>query len=80
VHARSLEHAHAPPLGPPVAHAPSQLLAVDNVEDVFALSEALSAPQLAHRCALFALENQQELSERLRGGGYAKLMRVRGEV
>jgi hypothetical protein len=53
------------------------MLSVDNLEAVFSLSEDFSAPQLAKRCVLFALERHADLVARYGGDGYARLMQVR---
>jgi hypothetical protein len=45
----------------------SQSLTVENLMEVFGLSEAFSAPSLAKRCVLFALDKYEELCEA--GGG-----------
>eukprot|EP00877_Chromochloris_zofingiensis_P000485 jgi/Chrzof1/10437/UNPLg00364.t1 len=39
----------------------AQALSVDNLTDVFALSEAYSAPQLGKQCVLFALEHYDDI-------------------
>lgn len=62
------------PLTPPPRSHPPQLLSVDNLEGAFDLSEAFSAPQLAKRCVLFALERYDDLLARHGGDGYAALM------
>lgn len=62
------------PLNPPPRSHPPQLLSVDNLEGAFDLSEAFSAPQLAKRCVLFALERYDDLLARHGGDGYAALM------
>ncbi|GBF96006.1 hypothetical protein Rsub_08821 [Raphidocelis subcapitata] len=53
----------------------AQLLSVDNLEDAFGLAEDFSAPQLAKRCCLFALERHADLLARHGPDGYARLMR-----
>ncbi|KAI8471320.1 MAG: armadillo/beta-catenin repeat family protein [Monoraphidium minutum] len=52
----------------------SQLLTVDSLEEAYCLSEAFSAPNLAKRCVLFALQHYGDLVGRFGPDGYASLM------
>ena len=52
----------------------SQVLAPDNLEDAYGLSEAFGAPNLGKRCIHFALQHYQELVAHLGADGYAALM------
>lgn len=52
----------------------AQMLTVDNLEGAFSLSEDFSAPQLARRCVLFALERYSDLVAHHGADGYARLM------
>uniref|UniRef100_A0A7S0RRY0 BTB domain-containing protein n=1 Tax=Chlamydomonas leiostraca TaxID=1034604 RepID=A0A7S0RRY0_9CHLO len=52
----------------------AQSLSVDNLAPTFELSEAFSAPQLAKRCVLFALEHYDDITRVLSTPEYYNLM------
>mmetsp|Transcript_2401 Transcript_2401/g.6020 ORF Transcript_2401/g.6020 Transcript_2401/m.6020 type:complete len:725 (-) Transcript_2401:100-2274(-) len=57
-------------------NAISQALAVDNLTDIYALSESFHAPQLAKHAVMYALEHYGEVVAEVQPEGYCKLMEV----
>ncbi len=53
----------------------AQNLSVENLFDVFNLSETFSAPQLGKRCVLFALEHFDEVVASTDHGEFAEALR-----
>eukprot|EP00193_Tetraselmis_chui_P019389 CAMPEP_0177791712 /NCGR_PEP_ID=MMETSP0491_2-20121128/24096_1 /TAXON_ID=63592 /ORGANISM="Tetraselmis chuii, Strain PLY429" /LENGTH=698 /DNA_ID=CAMNT_0019313995 /DNA_START=331 /DNA_END=2423 /DNA_ORIENTATION=+ len=57
-------------------NAISQGLAVDNLSDIYALSESFHAPQLAKHAVMYALEHYIEVVADVHMDGYCKLMEI----